>query len=234
MAVGRGATGRRGGSRSWPREQTSPPPSGWSSCATRQMSGSLPSPRRCASSACLGDGSHARAHGWRCRGDGLDDLGLSDRPEAAELLERITLEERVRASTDRRWTVAFLVTLFAIHSARLEPDGTLLGYAAPAIAVVGDMALALLFASSSSRPCRCRATARRVGSSAESGAGIWRTPTMKRRRPAPGRQHGCDIACDWRCDCAKHGSRSRQRSGRISRRVCRLLRSWLPRCRCGA
>ena len=76
----------------------------------------------------------------------LDDLGLGDRPEAAEHLERITLEERVRASTDRRWTIAFLITLFAIHSARLEPDGTLLGYAAPAIAVVGDMALALLFA----------------------------------------------------------------------------------------
>ena len=62
----------------------------------------------------------------------LDDLGLSDRPEAAELLERIALEERVRASTDRRWTVAFLVTLFAIHVARLQPDGSLLGYSAPA------------------------------------------------------------------------------------------------------
>jgi hypothetical protein len=76
----------------------------------------------------------------------IDDLGLGDRPEAAELLERITLEERVRTSTDRRWTIAFLVMLFAIHSARLETDGTLLGYAAPAIAVVGDIALALLFA----------------------------------------------------------------------------------------
>jgi hypothetical protein len=76
----------------------------------------------------------------------IDDLGLGDRPEAATLLERITLEEPVRTATDRRWTIAFLITLFAIHSARLEPDGTLLGYAAPAIAVVGDMALALLFA----------------------------------------------------------------------------------------
>ena len=76
----------------------------------------------------------------------IDDLGIGDHPEAAELLERVTLEERVRTSTDRHWTIAFLVTLFAIHSARLEPDGTLLGYAAPAIAVVGDMALALLFA----------------------------------------------------------------------------------------
>ena len=76
----------------------------------------------------------------------LDDLGLADRPEAIELLGEVTFEERVRASSDRRWTVAFLVTLFAIHSARLETDGTLLGYASPAIAVVGDIVLAFLFA----------------------------------------------------------------------------------------
>lgn len=76
----------------------------------------------------------------------IDDLRLGDRPEAVDLLARIMFEERVRASSDRRWTVAFVVTLFAIHSARLETDGTLLGYASPAIAVVGDMVLALLFA----------------------------------------------------------------------------------------
>ena len=76
----------------------------------------------------------------------IEDLGLGDTPEASELLARVTLEERVRAATDKRWTVAFLVTLFAIHSARLEPDGTLLGYAAPAISVLGDVVLALLFA----------------------------------------------------------------------------------------
>ena len=76
----------------------------------------------------------------------IDDLGIGDRPEAAELLARVTVEERVRAATDRRWTIAFVITLFAIHSARLEPDGTLLGYAAPAISVLGDIVLALLFA----------------------------------------------------------------------------------------
>lgn len=75
----------------------------------------------------------------------VDDLGLGDHPEASELAARVAFEEKVRASSDRRWTVAFFVTLFAIHSARLETDGTLLGYAAPAIAVVGDAVLALLF-----------------------------------------------------------------------------------------
>ena len=74
------------------------------------------------------------------------DLGFEDRPEVTELAARVALEENVRSSSDRRWTVAFLVTLFAIHSARLETDGTLLGYAAPAIAVVGDIVLALMFA----------------------------------------------------------------------------------------
>jgi uncharacterized membrane protein HdeD (DUF308 family) len=76
----------------------------------------------------------------------IDDLGLGDRQEAVAIAAAITVEERVRSSSDRRWTVAFLITLFAIHSARLQTDGSLLGYAAPAIAVVGDAALAILFA----------------------------------------------------------------------------------------
>src|SRR5262249_59574469 len=76
----------------------------------------------------------------------MDDLGLGDHPEAAGLAAEIAAEERIRSSSDRRWTIAFLITLFAIHSARLQTDGTLLGYLAPAIAVVGGAALALLFA----------------------------------------------------------------------------------------
>jgi uncharacterized membrane protein HdeD (DUF308 family) len=76
----------------------------------------------------------------------LDDLGLAGHPEAADLLAKITVEDKVRTASDRGWVVAFIVTLFAIHIARQEPDGTLLGYAAPVIAVVGDMVLALLFA----------------------------------------------------------------------------------------
>jgi uncharacterized membrane protein HdeD (DUF308 family) len=88
-----------------------------------------------------------RVHGREdAAGTVVDDLGLGDHAEASELAARVAFEEKVRASSDRRWTVAFLVMLFAIHSARLETDGTLLGYAAPAIAVVGDMVLALLFA----------------------------------------------------------------------------------------
>jgi uncharacterized membrane protein HdeD (DUF308 family) len=75
----------------------------------------------------------------------VDDLGLGGRPEVAELVSTVVAEERVRTSSDRRWTLVFLLALFAIHSARLQSDGTLLGYLAPAIAVVGDAALALMF-----------------------------------------------------------------------------------------
>ncbi len=75
----------------------------------------------------------------------LDDLGLADRPGAATLAAEVAAEERVRSASDRRWTIAFLVSLFAIHTARIQGDGTLLGLASPAIAVLGDMSLAVLF-----------------------------------------------------------------------------------------
>jgi uncharacterized membrane protein HdeD (DUF308 family) len=75
----------------------------------------------------------------------IDDLELGDHPEAGVLLEDIAAEERTRASADHGWAIAFVLTLFAIHVARLEPDGTLLGYLSPLVAVLGDMALAVLF-----------------------------------------------------------------------------------------
>ena len=76
----------------------------------------------------------------------IADLGVADRPEAIALLARITAEEHARAPSDRRWTIAFIVTLFAIHVARMRPDGSLLGFVAPAVAVLGDMLLAVLVA----------------------------------------------------------------------------------------
>src|SRR5262249_37718804 len=74
----------------------------------------------------------------------IDDLGLADQPEAVALWEQVTADERSRAPSDRRWTVAFIVTLFAIHLARMQPDGSLLGFVAPAVAVIGDVLLAVL------------------------------------------------------------------------------------------
>jgi uncharacterized membrane protein HdeD (DUF308 family) len=75
----------------------------------------------------------------------VDDLGLGDDPEAAAMSEEIAAGEIASAPTNRRWTIAFIVTLFAIHLARMNPDRTLLGLLSPAIAVTGDMVLAVLF-----------------------------------------------------------------------------------------
>jgi uncharacterized membrane protein HdeD (DUF308 family) len=76
----------------------------------------------------------------------IDELGVGDQPEAAELYAEIAADERVRVSADRRLIAAFLITLFAIHIARQQTDGTLLGLLAPAVAVLGDALLASLFA----------------------------------------------------------------------------------------
>jgi uncharacterized membrane protein HdeD (DUF308 family) len=76
----------------------------------------------------------------------LDVLGVGEHPEATALQEQVAAEERGRAPSDLRWTIAFVMTLFAIHVTRMRPDGSLLGFVAPAVAVLGDMTLAVLVA----------------------------------------------------------------------------------------
>ncbi len=75
----------------------------------------------------------------------VDDLDL-EKGEAAGLREQLMQEEKARAPADLRWTLAFVATLFAIHIARMQPDGSLLGLVAPAVAVLGDMLLAVVIA----------------------------------------------------------------------------------------
>ena len=48
------------------------------------------------------------------------------------------------APIDRAWTLAFIVTLFAIHIGRMSTDLTVLGLMSPAVAVAGDMLVAVL------------------------------------------------------------------------------------------
>jgi len=76
----------------------------------------------------------------------LDDLGIGDDPNVAALYAEVAADEHTRTSSDRGWIVAFIVTLFAIHIARMQADGSLLGLLAPAIAVTGDIVLAVLVA----------------------------------------------------------------------------------------
>jgi 3',5'-cyclic AMP phosphodiesterase CpdA len=73
----------------------------------------------------------------------LDELRLADEPGAVAMAADIETQERVRAPIDRGWTLAFVATLFAIHIGRMRTDLTILGLVSPAVAVLGDMAIAV-------------------------------------------------------------------------------------------
>ena len=72
------------------------------------------------------------------------ELGLADQPEAAAMAAEVEAAERTRAPIDRAWTLSFIVTLFAIHLGRMSTELTLLGLLSPAVAVAGDMLIAVL------------------------------------------------------------------------------------------
>jgi len=76
----------------------------------------------------------------------FDDLDLErgDHPEANALRDEVAAEEATRGASDLRWILTFVLILFSIHIARMQPDGSLVGFVAPAVAVIGDMVLAVL------------------------------------------------------------------------------------------
>ena len=74
----------------------------------------------------------------------IEDLGFADSKAMAELGAQIEAEEQARGPVDRNWIIAFVATLFAIHIGRMGTDGTFLGLIAPAVAVLGDMFIAVL------------------------------------------------------------------------------------------
>ena len=74
----------------------------------------------------------------------IAELGLSHNSRIAAMTAEVEAGETARAPVDRGWIVAFVATLFAIHVGRMGTDGTLLGYLAPAVAVAGDMFVAVL------------------------------------------------------------------------------------------
>ena len=74
----------------------------------------------------------------------VEELGLSHQPRVVETAAAVEREEAARTHVDRAWTMAFVATLFAIHIGRMETDWTLLGLLAPAVAVLGDMLIAVV------------------------------------------------------------------------------------------
>jgi uncharacterized membrane protein HdeD (DUF308 family)/3',5'-cyclic AMP phosphodiesterase CpdA len=73
-------------------------------------------------------------------------FGLPDHPDLIRLGERLAREEEERRPYDRRWTVALVAILFAIHVGRMQAEWTLVGLLAPFVAVAGDVVSALLIA----------------------------------------------------------------------------------------
>ena len=53
--------------------------------------------------------------------------------------------ERTRAPIDRGWTLSFIATLFAIHWAHEHRPDAAFDCSSPAVAVAGDMLIAVLF-----------------------------------------------------------------------------------------
>ena len=74
----------------------------------------------------------------------VDELGLADEPEAVAIAADIEAAESVRGPIDRGWTLAFIATLFAIHMGRMRTELTILGLVSPAVAILGDMTIAVL------------------------------------------------------------------------------------------
>jgi 3',5'-cyclic AMP phosphodiesterase CpdA/uncharacterized membrane protein HdeD (DUF308 family) len=76
----------------------------------------------------------------------IRSFGLPDHPDLIRLGERLAREEEERRPYDRRWIVALVAILFAIHVGRMQAEWTLVGLLAPFVAVAGDVVSALLIA----------------------------------------------------------------------------------------
>ena len=107
--------------------------------------------------------------------------GWRDNPGAVAMAAEIEAAERTRAPIDRGWTLSFIATLFAIHIGRMSTDFTLLGLLSPAVAVAGDMLIAVLITLLVINPTYlCRGEGPRAGSSGGCGAGTSIAATLER------------------------------------------------------
>ncbi len=81
-------------------------------------------------------------------------LGLPPHPEFAKVQAGLQREEEGRRRIDAAWCWIFVIVFFAIHIGRMHVTWNLVGMIAPLVAVLGDVAIALLMAFGLLLPCR--------------------------------------------------------------------------------
>lgn len=74
------------------------------------------------------------------------EMKYSDNKEIADMAEEMEREEEARAQIDRYWITTFILILFFIHLGRMGFDRSFLGILSPLVAVIGDVAIALIIA----------------------------------------------------------------------------------------
>lgn len=113
--------------------------------------------------------------------DEVHAIGMGKDAEVLAEGQRMEDEEAARAPIDQRWITSLVLILFAIHLGRMGFDRTALGILSPFIAVVGDLAIALIIAYGILSPLR--SLLRRVSAPIERAGWRWvqQAPPEKRK-----------------------------------------------------
>ncbi len=78
--------------------------------------------------------------------DIIQGMGLEGNKELEALADKLEVEYNHRAPIDAGWVITFIIILFFIHLGRMGFDRSFLGIMSPAIAVIGDLVIALIIA----------------------------------------------------------------------------------------
>lgn len=78
--------------------------------------------------------------------DIIESLGLKGNKELEVLAHKLGEEDKQRDSVDASWIVTFILILFFIHLGRMGFDQSASGILSPIVAVIGDLAIALIVA----------------------------------------------------------------------------------------
>jgi 3',5'-cyclic AMP phosphodiesterase CpdA len=78
--------------------------------------------------------------------DIIKSLRLEGNTELETLAKKLGAEDEQRASIDKDWIITFILILFFIHLGRMGLDQSASGILSPVVAVIGDLAIALIIA----------------------------------------------------------------------------------------